>query len=133
MDNQIISASEFFAKKEGNNKYRAVRCWSELCGRDFDSKVERERGEQLYMMNEAGEIRSLEYQPMWVLCWKPKITYTADFRYYLDNAPYQIVEDVKGMLTRETRVKLAWLKEKGIQVLLYPRDLPEIQKILEGK
>ncbi len=53
---------------------------------------------------------------------KPKITITIDFAYQeMTNiyAPNYTYEDSKGMLTRDTRTKLAWLQEKhGIEVLL---------------
>jgi hypothetical protein len=101
------------------NKYGAIASYSELCQRGFDSKAEMRRAEELCLLEKAREIWALEYQPRYVLCFKPKITYTADFRYRSRETPNPIVEDVKGMLTRETRVKLAWLKEKyGIEVRL---------------
>ena len=98
-------------------KYGAQRTWSELCQRTFASKAEARRGEELEMFQRAGEISNLVFQPKWVLCEKPKITYAADFSYH-ENGKV-IVEDVKGVLTRETRVKLAWLTEKyGVKVAL---------------
>ncbi len=99
---------------------QATRCYSELCGREFASLAERQRGEDLALLERAGEITNLEYQPLFVLCKSPKINYTADFRYTENDKV--IVEDVKGFLTRETRVKIAWLKEKtGIEVSLIGR------------
>lgn len=99
------------------NKYRAKRTWSELCSREFASKAECRRGEELRMMEMAGEISLLEYQPKFLLCVKPRITYTADFK-YLEGGNW-VYEDVKGMLTRDTRTRLAWLKElTGIEVKL---------------
>jgi len=98
------------------NKYGAIRCWSALCGRNFDSKAERARGEDLYMQERAGLISQLRFQePVWKLSAKPLITYKPDFWYLKDGK--EVFEDSKGILTRETRVKLAWLKEKyGIEV-----------------
>ena len=99
------------------NKYGAKRTWSELTQREYASKAECLRGEELALLEKVGEISDLHYQVRFVLCEKPKITYRADFE-YIENGK-RIVEDVKGMLTRETRVKLAWLKEQtGIEVLL---------------
>lgn len=100
------------------NKYGAVRTYSELCGRFFASKAEARRGEELALLERAGEISNLEYQPVFKLFDRPKITYTADFR-YTENGR-EVVEDVKGMgVTRETRVKLAWLKQtQNIEVKL---------------
>ena len=99
------------------NKYGARKTYSALCQRTFASRAEARRGEELVLLQKAGMIKNLEYQPKFMLCLKPKITYTADFK-YVENGKVT-VEDVKGMLQRETRVKLAWLTEKnGIEVSL---------------
>ena len=118
------------------NKYGARRTYSELCGRWFHSKAEAVRGEDLALLERAGEISDLKYQVPFRLCDKPRITITIDFSYvvvkdYYDysqtahkhdfHAPVrvQVYEDVKGMLIRDFRTKLAWLKEKyGVTVLL---------------
>ena len=98
-------------------KYRAVRSYSELCQRWFASKVECRRGEELALLEKGGAISGLEYQPKFGLCTKPyKVTYTADFRYIEDGKT--IIEDVKGVLTRDTRTKIAWLYERGIEITL---------------
>ena len=105
-----------------SNKYGAKRTYSSLCSRFFASKKEAGRAEELTLLEKAREIYNLEFQPKYVLCSDPKITYTADFRYRDYTRPSSnvvVVEDVKGMLLRETKVKLAWLKEKyGIDVIL---------------
>lgn len=99
------------------NKYHAKRTFSELCQRTFASKAECVRGEELRMLELAGEIYALEYQPRFLLCEKPRVTITLDFK-YLENGGW-IYEDVKGVLTRDSRTKLAWLKElTGIDVKL---------------
>jgi len=73
------------------------------------------RGEQLYLLERGGVISNLEFQPKFVLSKDPKITYSADFKY--DENGVSVVEDTKGLLLRETRVKLAWLKQlTGIEV-----------------
>jgi hypothetical protein len=83
----------------------------------FASKTEAGRAEVLFLLERAREISQLEYQPKFVLCKDPKITYTADFT-YMENGK-KVYEDVKGVLTRETRVKIAWVKEKfGIEIKL---------------
>jgi hypothetical protein len=100
------------------SKYGSVRTWSQLCNRFFDSKLECKRGEELRMMEMAGEIDQLEYQYQFILCEKPKVTITLDFAYRGPNQRHW--EDAKGVLTRDTRTKLAWLKEKyGIEVEIY--------------
>ncbi|MBU1173697.1 MAG: DUF1064 domain-containing protein [Proteobacteria bacterium] len=99
------------------NKYGAMRTYSEICQREFASKKEATRGEALTLLERGGKINHLEYQPKFILCKKPKITYKADFRYIQDGST--VVEDVKGVLTRDTRTKLAWLKQlTGIEVKL---------------
>ena len=104
------------------NKYGAVRSWSELCQRNFDSKAERVRGEELRMLQLAGQITDLTYQPRYVLCEKPRITYTADFT-YIEPGRGIIVEDVKGVLTEASRIRIAWLKDKlGINVQIIRRN-----------
>ena len=102
--------------KKGN-KYHAVRTWSNYSKRYFASKAEARRGEELYLRMKAGEISDLRYQVKFELFDKPKITYTADFA-YLENGK-RIVEDVKGVLTRDTRTKIAWVQQRyKIQVRL---------------
>ena len=101
-----------------SNKYGAIKSYSELCGRGFDSIAERRRGEELHMLQLAGEITDLQYQVKFKLCDKPKITYTADFQ-YIDRDGKVLTEDVKGVLTRDTRTKIAWVREKfDIEVIL---------------
>lgn len=98
----------------GRNKYNAVRTYSELCQRTFDSKAEARRGEELKLLEKSGKISLLEYQIKYVLCKQPKITVTLDF-YYKDKETGQYhLEDVKGVLTRDSRTKYAWLES------LYP-------------
>ncbi len=99
------------------NKYRAKRTWSELLGRWFASLAECRRGEELALLESAREISDLRYQVKFKLCDVPKITITLDFTYLEDGK--RIFEDTKGILTRDFRTKLAWLKEKhGVSVLL---------------
>ena len=114
-----VSLEEFRRLAKGGNKYHAARTWSELCGRMFDSTAEARRGEALVMMERAGEINQLAYQVRWDLSEKPKVTYTVDFAYCDGKTGERIREDVKGVLTRDTRTKLAWLKQKyGIEVVV---------------
>lgn len=100
-----------------SNKYGAKRTWSNLCQRTFASKAEAVRGEELRMLEMAGEIEELEYQAKFILSEHPRITITIDFAYWENNR--HIYEDTKGVLTRDFRTKLAWLKEKyGVDVVL---------------
>lgn len=100
------------------NKYSARKTYSNLCGRIFDSKAEARRGEELALLEKAGEISDLQYQVPFQLCLKPNIKIRVDFVYSQDGK--QIFEDTKGMgETREFRVKRAWLKQQqGIDVVI---------------
>ena len=113
------------------NKYGAKRTWSELCQREFASKKECLRAEELTLLEKAGNIDGLEFQVKFVLSEKPHITISIDFKYkdydlrdrvLADRTlkqTYIVYEDSKGVLTRDTRTKLAWLREKfGIDVLI---------------
>ncbi|KKN28549.1 hypothetical protein LCGC14_0853160 [marine sediment metagenome] len=101
------------------NKYGAVRTFSALCGRQFDSKAEMRRAEELALMEKGDLIMDLEYQVKFVLCAKPRITITVDFKYYDCEKRLKVHEDVKGILTRDFRTKMAWLEQlHGIQVIL---------------
>lgn len=99
------------------SKYGNKRTHSNLCQREFASKKEAIRGEELHLLQLAGEISDLEYQPRFILSEHPRATYVADFR-YTENGQ-SIVEDVKGFMTKDCRTKIAWLKQRtGIEVLL---------------
>ena len=81
-------------------------------GITFDSKAEARRYCELRLLERAGEISNLELQPKFVLIPKHKrrgrtvrqATYKADFR-YVDEDGNTIVEDVKGVETREFKLK----------------------------
>lgn len=105
--------------------------YSELCQILFDSIAEKKRGEELYFLQQAGEISELEYQSRIDLCdiKQYKCFIKIDFKYRIDGKI--VYEDVKGMrytrkkrkqvalVDREFRTKLAWLKDKyGIEVIL---------------
>ncbi len=104
------------------NKYHAKRTWSELCQREFASKKEAARAEELTLLDKEGVILNLRFQAPFELSRKPKVTITIDFAYQEmtnPSAPNWTYEDSKGVLTRDTRTKLAWLKEKyGVDVIL---------------
>ena len=99
------------------NKYRAVRTHSELCGRTFASKGEAMRAEELTLLEKAGEITDLQFQVKYILNDKPRISITIDFVYCDDTGT--VYEDHKGVLTRDFRSKMYWLRQKyGIDVIL---------------
>lgn len=102
-----------FAKTEKEkkpNKYKAIRTWSEMAQRVFDSKAEARRAEELMMLEKAGKITGLTFQVPFLLCSEPKIEVTIDFAYKQDGE--QILEDYKGVLTRDSRTKYAWMRAK---------------------
>lgn len=90
------------------SKYHAVRTTVDSI--TFASKAEARRYVELKMLEEAGEIQSLQLQPKFPLevnghkiC-----TYIADFQYGQNGKV--IVEDVKGVLTPVFRLKRKLLK-----------------------
>lgn len=94
------------------NKYHAKRTFSLLCNRTFSSRAEAIRGEELRLLEMAGEITDLEYQKRFTLSYKPKVSLCIDFR-YIDTDGREILEDIKGIgETREFRVKRLWFREK---------------------
>ena len=98
-------------------KYGAVK--TQVDGITFDSKAEASRYQELKLLERDGHISSLELQPKFELAPSvkfagasrstPALRYFADFR-YLDHNGKVIVEDVKGMKTREYQIKRHLLK-----------------------
>lgn len=108
---ETITADEFNAlpeRKKRGNKYGAVKAERILADGSthvFDSKAEANRYDELMLMERAGMIRYPVMQPRWSLdingvhiC-----NYTADFMYWENGE--QIVEDVKGVKTRDYRIR----------------------------
>jgi hypothetical protein len=87
----------------GVAKYRNRRTIYE--GIAFDSKKEAARWEQLLLLQRAGEIQDLVRQIRYELVVNgiKVATYVADFRYR--DRGREIVEDCKGMVTREYKLK----------------------------
>ncbi|HLE79914.1 MAG TPA: hypothetical protein VJA25_01315 [Dehalococcoidia bacterium] len=116
---QLTDPAEARRLEARGSKYKARRTWSELCQRWFASKAEAVRGEELVMLAKVGMIEQLQYQVRFTLCTQPRVTITLDFAYCGDGGNPQVYEDVKGVLTRDFRTKLAWLKQKfDIDVVL---------------
>lgn len=94
-------------------------------GITFDSKAEHKRWQYLALLERAGEIRALRLQVPFELIpaqvapsgRKERATvYIADFAYYTKGG-VQIVEDVKGAVTPEFRLKRKlMLQVHGIEV-----------------
>lgn len=97
--------------KEKTPKYRNRK--ADHGGMVFDSERERDRWLALSVLARAGKIRDLQRQVVFELApsvdlgekrRKPALRYKADFA-YLDEAGNKVVEDAKGMVTPEYRIK----------------------------
>ncbi|MGO3842528.1 MAG: DUF1064 domain-containing protein [Alcaligenes pakistanensis] len=106
-------------RKYGNRK-------TVIDGIQFDSKLEAARYQQLKLLERAGQITDLELQPRFELIPKQRrddgkpeqaCEYVADFR-YTDMATGQtVIEDSKGMRTRDYIIKRKLLLQvHGISV-----------------
>ena len=91
------------------NKYHNKKVYA--YGRNWDSKKELARYEQLKLLEKAGVISNLEVQPKFLLIdtikyngkTYPQTYYIADFMYLNDNGQ-EVVEDVKSEATRKDKV-----------------------------
>ena len=103
-----------------SNKYGAVRTWSYMFERWFASGHEANRAHELGLLQYAGDITELQFQPKFTLDEsKPKMTYSADFKYYDLKTDKWVYEDAKGQDTRASKVSRRWVKQKyGIEVKL---------------
>lgn len=98
-------------RQRGRQKYHNVRCVHQ--GLTFDSKAELKRWLDLSMLLKAREIKDLRRQVPYLLIPKTarpsggherECTYIADF-VYVDRNGRTVVEDVKGAVTPEFRLK----------------------------
>ncbi|QCP82397.1 DUF1064 domain-containing protein [Alcaligenes faecalis] len=97
-----------------------------LDGYTFDSKREAMRYSQLQLLQRAGQITGLELQPRFELIPKQRrddgkaeraCEYVADFRYTDTATGQQVIEDAKGMRTRDYVMKRKlMLQVHGISV-----------------
>lgn len=98
--------------KKTTSKYRNKRV--EYGGYKFDSIAEKDRFIELRMLETKGYIKGLKLQVPFVLISKSEygrdIRYIADFTYYIDKE--LVVEDVKGVLTKEYKLKKRLMQEK---------------------
>jgi len=77
-------------------------------GIQFDSQKEENRYRELQLLERAGLIRSIELQPRYdfvINGKKLKHYYKADFRYEDTATGRLLVEDVKGLRTKDYRLK----------------------------
>lgn len=108
------------------NKYGAVRTWSAVCERMFDSKAEAYRGEtlQFWYDSRGSNMTDLDFQVPFSLAPKKKIT--IDFSYVVNGR--RIYEDVKGRMTRDFKTKLLWLEQKhGVTVKIVDKYGEEVK------
>lgn len=123
------------AKSRGEimkTKFNAKKVY--INGRKFDSKAESERAKILQTWLACGIIRELEYQPKFALapcfvdnCGRKNrpIVYIADFSYIEAETGRSIVEDVKGMMTPDYKLKAK----------LFRHEFPELvhREIINGR
>lgn len=103
------------------SKYRNRRCEHE--GITFDSRRELDRWIQLCRERDVGAISELERQVVYVLAnpvvidgrIKPALRYVADFVYERDGKT--VIEDVKGVITAEYRIKRHLMAARGLQIV----------------
>ena len=113
------------------NKFSAKRAVS-ADGKSFASTAERDRYQELQRLQAQGLIADLELQPKWhfvingqpMMSGKRKTRYTADFRYRAADGCV-VVEDVKGMMTRDAALRIELLRlVHGITVqIVQPRRI----------
>ncbi|WP_278648359.1 DUF1064 domain-containing protein [Pandoraea pnomenusa] len=106
---------------EKRSKYSNKKC--EVDGIRFDSRAEARRWSQLLAMQERGEICALERQVVYVLApgvvingrKAPPLRYVADFVY--ERGEETLIEDVKGVITPEYRIKRHLMALKGLSIV----------------
>ena len=88
------------------SKYGAKK--TEVDGIVFDSKKEAGRYQELILMGHAGEIGALLLQPRYKLYVNKKLicTYRGDFFYFDRKTQGEVVEEVKGFMTRDAAIKI---------------------------
>ena len=113
-------------------KYRAFK--TTVGGITFDSGLEARRYTQLKMLEKAGTIKNVQIQPKFRLMDSYKydgktiraIDYIADFMYEEDGK--RIVEDVKGIRTKDYIIKSKLFIKKHILELKYVDEFREMKR-----
>ena len=94
------------------SKFRNIKVTHD--GYTFDSKREYRRYCELKLLLKANLIRDLAMQPIFVVVPKTEkfreVRYIADFRYFDINTQQLVIEDVKGVKTKDfiIKQKLMW-------------------------
>jgi hypothetical protein len=99
------------------SKFRNVR--TEIDGITFSSKAEARRYQELKLLEKAKAIHSLELQPRYKLIVNGELVavYVGDFHYWSNETDLPVVEDVKGFITPEFRLKKKLMKAcHGIEI-----------------
>ena len=119
MKKSLKKSQTKYSKKTQKGKYRAIR--TVVDGTTFASKKEAKRYGELKLLLKGGLISKLELQQRYELKVNGiKIcTYVSDFD-YLDVNGKQIVEDVKGVRTRE------YLLKKKLMFAIYGIEIQEV-------
>ena len=89
---KVVAKKKAEAKKRKKNKHNARGRYDEE-GRYFGSIAEYDRSKELQLLEKAGAIKDLMYQPTYILT-EAKVKYRADFQYSQDGTFF--AEDVKG-------------------------------------
>ena len=84
----------------------------------FDSQAEARRWQQLKLLERAGVIMELQRQVTFPIAWNGiKIcSYRADFVYRETATGEQVIEDCKGFLTPEYRIKAKLMAAQGLPI-----------------
>lgn len=113
-----MNIEEFRTLNIRRNKYRNIK--TVIDGIEFDSRAEAQRYCELKMLLMAKKIKKLVLQPKYELQKgftyngrKIKaINYIADFAYYEMSSGKNVVEDVKGVRTKEFNLKYKMFLKK---------------------
>lgn len=114
------------------SKYKALK--TKIDDIVFDSALEAKRYKQLKLLEDAGAIKNLQLQPKFNLMDSYKyngktiraIIYIADFMYEEDGK--RIVEDVKGIRTKDYIIKSKLFIKKYILELEYVDEFHEMKR-----
>lgn len=102
-------------------KYGNVR--TEYAGLKFDSRAEARRAAELELLERAGKIRGLCRQVRFPLKVNDQLitTYICDFQYFDTVTGRKVIEDVKGVRTREYVIK------KKLMRAIYEIEISEVE------
>ena len=99
----------------------------ELAGRSFPSKLERDRAVQLVILQRAGELSELRFQPQ-VHLTRANIGYKPDFVY--EENGRTIYEETKGVETEGYRMRIKLWKHYGPALLRVVKRAPRSNRIV---